>query len=339
MNCDYSLCTRAVKGDKFTNEPGKVRYLKAPRQPGMRPQPSHEIPVSTWVEEVRDIADGIADSRVTKGGDVLILVHGYNNTLDTIAQRQRYLTEDLAAEGFKALVISFDWPCADSTLNYLEDRWDAAQVADQLVTKGIQLIARGQMDGCETNIHLLGHSTGAYLIMEACAQAQKKGSLFKQDWRIGQVAFIGGDVSSSALAADSAWGGPIFEHALRITNYSNPYDSVLAISNAKRLGSAPRAGRVGAPQPGAHPKVANVDCGDYFKTLNPKQQRFEGTFCHSWHIGNSVFARDLALTLTGGIDRNAIPTRTVKADGKLSLQDAPAPKFFKDWTLETGKQK
>ena len=84
--------------------------------------------------------------------------------------------------------------------------------------------------------------------------------------------------------------------------------------------------------------MANVDCGDYFKTLNPKQQRFEGTFCHSWHIGNSVFARDLALTLTGGIDRNAIPTRTVK-DGKLSLQDAPAPKFFKDWTLETGKQK
>jgi pimeloyl-ACP methyl ester carboxylesterase len=166
MNYDYSLCTRAVKGSNFTNEPGKVRYLKSPRQAGMRPQPSHEIPVSTWVQEVRDLADGIADSRVCEGGDVLVFVHGYNNTLDTIAQRQRYLTEDLAAEGFKGLVISFDWPCADSTLNYLEDRWDAAQVADQLVTKGIQLIARGQTDGCETNIHLLGHSTGAYLIME-----------------------------------------------------------------------------------------------------------------------------------------------------------------------------
>lgn len=338
MNYDYSICTRGIKADQFNNEPGKVRYLKSPRRAGVKPQPAHEIPVSKWVEEVRDIADGIADSRVTEGGDVLVFVHGYNNTLDTISKRQRYLTEDLAAEGFKGLVIAFDWPCADATLNYLEDRWDAAQVADQLVTKGIQLIARGQQNGCETNIHLLGHSTGAYLIMEACAQAQKKGSLFKQDWRIGQVAFIGGDVSSSALAADSAWGGPMFEHALRITNYSNPFDSVLAVSNAKRLGTAPRAGRVGTPKHNAHPKVANVDCGDYFKTLNPKQQRFEGTFCHSWHIGNRVFARDLALTLTGGIDRNAIPTRGFKADGALSLQDAPAPKFFQDWTLESGRK-
>ena len=210
MNYDYSICTRAVHDGAFNNEPGKVRYLKSPRQDGVKPHPAHEISVSAWVQEVRDLADGIADSRVCDGGDVLVFVHGYNNTLETIARRQRYLTEDLAAEGFKGLVISFDWPCADSTLNYLEDRWDAAKVADQLVTKGIQLIARGQEDGCETNIHLLGHSTGAYLIMEACAQAQKKGSLFKQDWRIGQVAFIGGDVSSAALAADSAWGQPLF---------------------------------------------------------------------------------------------------------------------------------
>lgn len=335
MNYDYSICTRGIKQGNFTNEPGKVRYLKSPRQDGIKPQPEHEIPVSTWVQEVRDLADGIADSRVCEGGDVLVLVHGYNNTLETIARRQRYLTEDLAAEGYKGLVISFDWPCADSTLNYLEDRWDAAQVADQLVTKGIQLIARGQAGGCETNIHLLGHSTGAYLIMEACSQAQKKGSLFKQDWRIGQVAFIGGDVSANSLAADSVWGGPLFEHALRITNYSNPYDSVLAVSNAKRLGTAPRAGRVGTPKT-AHPKVANVNCGDYFKTLDPRKQRFEGTFCHSWHIGNRVFARDLALTLTGGIDRNVIPTREHQADGTLRLHDAPAPRFFKDWTLESG---
>src|SRR6185503_10541127 len=112
---------------------------------------------------------------------------------------------DLAAEGFSGVVISFDWPSANSTLNYLEDRWDAAAVATKLVTHGIRVIADCQESGGQTNIHLLGHSTGAYLIMEACAQADKKGSLFKKDWRISQVAFIGGDVSASSLATDSAW--------------------------------------------------------------------------------------------------------------------------------------
>jgi esterase/lipase superfamily enzyme len=337
MDYDYSICTREVKDDTFTNEPGKVRYLKSPRREGSRPDPSHEVSVGTWLEEVRDRADGMADSRVTEGGDVLVLVHGYNNTLETIARRQRYLSEDLAAEGFSGLVIAFDWPCADATLNYIEDRWDAAQVADQLVTKGIALIARGQAGGCETNIHLIGHSTGAYLITEACAQAQKKGSLFKQDWRIGQVAFIGGDISSGSLAADSGWAASLFEHALRITNYSNPFDHVLAVSNAKRLGTAPRAGRVGAPKDRAHAKVVDVGCGTYFKTLDPKKQRFEGTFAHSWHIGSRVFARDLAMTLTSGIDRHAISTREFK-DGSLSLQDAPRPKYCADWTLESGRR-
>ncbi|HWP24376.1 MAG TPA: hypothetical protein VNM15_09405, partial [Candidatus Binatia bacterium] len=38
---------------------------------------------------------------------------------------------------------------------------------------------------------------------------------------------------------------PMFRRIMRLTNYQNPYDYVLAASNAKRLGVAPRAGRVG----------------------------------------------------------------------------------------------
>lgn len=337
MTHNYLICTRAVVKGKFVPEPGKPRFLKTKSQSGILPTPADEISVKQWADEIRDLADGMADNRVSDGGDVLIFIHGYNNTIETVTKRQRYLQEDLAAEGFHGLVVSFDWPSADSTLNYLEDRWDAAAVATKLVTHGIQVFARGQQNGCETNIHLLGHSTGAYLIMEACAQADKKGALYKKDWRIGQVAFIGGDVSAGSLAADSAWAQPMFEHSLRITNYANPYDHVLAISNAKRLGVSPRAGRVGAPRNGAHPKVANVDCGDYFKKLDPRKQRFEGTFAHSWHIGNRVFARDLVMTLTAGLDRNAIPTRERRSDGALVLRDAPRPQYIKHWAMEQGK--
>jgi pimeloyl-ACP methyl ester carboxylesterase len=335
MTHHYLISSRKVANGKFVAEPGPVRFLKT--KVGELPDPSDELRSAAWVEEVRDLADGIADSRIGQAGDVVIYIHGYNNTHETILKRHQYLEEDLAAEGFSGVVVSFDWPAEDSTLNYLEDRWDAAAVATKLVSHGIKLLAGGQEAGCETNVHLLGHSTGAYLIMEACAQADKKGSLFKEDWRIGQVAFIGGDVSSASLAADSSWGGPLFEHALRITNYSNPFDHVLAVSNAKRLGTSPRAGRVGAPERNCHPKVVNVNCGEYFQTLNPKKERFEGTFAHSWHIGNRVFARDLAMTLTSGIDRNVIPTRKVGADGNLHLKDGARPKYSALWADTTGR--
>ncbi len=336
MSHSYVMSSRRVAGRGaaavFEAEPGKMRFLKVPA--GEVYRPAHEISPAVWFQEVRDAADGIADSRVSDGGDVVIFIHGYNNSPQVISERQKFLSEDLAAEGFSGMIVSFDWPAANSTLNYLEDRSDAAAVAKLLVTYGIARLVRGQEDGCKTNVHLLGHSTGAYIICEALAQAEKDGALFKQDWRLDQVAFIGGDVSGGTLERDAAWSKPLFDRCVRLTNYQNPFDHVLAVSNAKRLGTSPRAGRVGVKPDRAHPKVVNVDCGDYFQTLNPKKSRFNGTFAHSWHIGNRVWARDFALTLTSGIDRNAIPTRREAGGGRLVLQDQPRPKFMAGWAME-----
>jgi esterase/lipase superfamily enzyme len=332
----YVISARAVTGKgakaKFTNEPGTPNFLRVPE--GEVYRPVHAISTTDWINEVRDAADGLADSRVSEDGDVLFFIHGYNNTPDIISTRQRFLTEDLKAEGFHGIVVSFDWPSANSTLNYLEDRSDAAAVAELLVSHGIRLLAAGQSQGCKTNIHLLGHSTGAYLILEAFAQAEKVGKLYKQDWRVDQVGFIGGDIATSSLFASDDWSKPLFSRCVRLTNYQNPFDHVLAVSNAKRLGTSPRAGRVGVSPLLAHPKVANINCGEYFTTLDPRASRFSGTFAHSWYIGNRVWARDFALTLNQGIDRDAIPTRRKGADGILKLQDAPMPKYISDWALE-----
>ena len=86
---------------------------------------------------------------------------------------------------------------------------------------------------------------------------------------------------------------------------------------------------VGVPDD-VHPAVVNVDCSDYFMQLDPNKQPSFGKFCHSWHIGNRVFARDLAYVLHGGIDRHAIPTR--HRDGSvLALKDAERPAHEALW--------
>ena len=335
---DYVITARAIKKNAFIAEPGPVRYLRVPPDQPI-PLPVHaatnRLDRERWIKEVRTLADNNPNTRsISPQGDVLVFIHGYNNDLNVIMKRQRQLAKDLRAEGWNGLVIGFDWPSNDSTLNYLEDRRDASKVAIELVRGGIKLIANGQEGGCGTNLHLLGHSTGAFVIMEALVQAEKDGELFKSDWRIGQVAFIGGDVAASSLSVTSQWSNPMFSRIMRLTNYANPFDSVLGISNAKRLGVAPRAGRVGLPLD-AHPKSVNVHCGDYFNTINPKNAVFFGTFNHSWHIGDRVFARDLAMTLEGAIDRLAIPTR-LWGNGLLSLRDANRPAFIDDWQLERG---
>jgi pimeloyl-ACP methyl ester carboxylesterase len=320
MQNNFIICTRDVdRRNRFKSEPGKTRFLRVPK--GLRTyDPSYEIKSpDKWRLAVRAAADGVEDEVTGTTGNVLVFVHGYNNDMNAITWRTEKLQETLTAQGWNGVVIAFDWPSDNSTLNYLEDRSDAAQVAELMVTDAVQLLAVAQNDQahpCKLNVHLLGHSTGAYVIMEAFAQAQKKGSLYKADWRVAQVALIGADIASDTLAADSDWSGPMFERSIRLTNYSNHHDKVLGVSNAKRLGTSPRVGRVGLPKI-PHAKAVNVDCSRYFQTKDPAQSEFNGTFNHSWHIGDPVFALDLALTLDAAIDRHALPTREKTPDGLI----------------------
>lgn len=333
---DYVITTRAVKQGAFTADPGPVKFLRVPANVNI-PTPDHaastKSDINDWFKEVQGLADGDENPKsISPKGDVLIFVHGYNNTLEIIMKRQRQLLADLRAEKWHGVVIGYDWPSDNYTLNYWEDRSDAAAVAVKLVAEGITRLAQNQVKGCETNVHVLGHSTGAYVIMEAFAQAEKIGELFKTPWRVGQVAFIGGDVSSDSLAADDDWSAPMFKRIMRLTNYSNPFDAVLGVSNAKRLGTSQRAGRAGLPS-NPNAKAVNVNCGDYFNKIDPKKATYFGTFNHSWHIGDRVFARDLAMTTEGAIDRNALPTRRIER-GELVLQDAQRPPHMDQWDIK-----
>lgn len=322
----FVMCTRKAQGGRFIPEPGPVKYLLVPED-GV-PGPEHETEQKAWVKRLRKAAAWGKDSRDPKRprGDVLVFVHGYNNGLDVVMARHRRLKQDLAGAGFKGEVLSFDWPSADMALNYIEDRHDAKQTAMQLVTAGIRVLSEQQAPDCSINVHLLGHSTGAYVIREAFDDADDA-RLDNTGWMASQVVFIGADVSSGSLRAGSDSSASLYRHCVRLTNYSNQFDTVLKLSNVKRAGMAPRAGRVGLP-PDAPEKAVDVDCTEYFGLLKDDaavkeedQTEVIGAFEHSWHIGNKVFARDLFETLRGDLDRHVVPTRTL-GNGKLKLKRA-----------------
>lgn len=335
----FLICVRDLaENNEFIAEPGETHFLRVPMSDTTF-NGTHSIAKKRWSKMVIAAADGVEDEITGTTGEILLFVHGYNNDHASILWRTRALQESLSAQGWKGLVVGLDWPSDNSTLNYLEDRSDAAKVAYRIVDEALGILIDAQFPedeatpSCTINVHLLGHSTGAYVIMEAFTQAQKRGDMFRKPWRIAQVVFIGADVASESLSFASDWSNPMYQRIFRLTNYSNRFDKVLGVSNMKRLGTSPRAGRVGLPL-NADPKSVNVDCSSYFSTKDPSTSTFVGTFNHSWHIGDPTFALDLAMTLEGEIDRYVIPTRVLDG-GTLHLIGGRARPTHQDQWDET----
>jgi len=316
---DFVISVRNTTKGNFGNEPGPTKFLVVP--PNKKDtHPDQKIARTKWTDAV--IAEAKTGESTLSGnplGDILVYIHGFNNSPPDVLVRHRLLKKDLKAQGYKGAVVSFDWPSANIAINYLEDRSDAKKTAIRLVDDCIKLFSVVQAKGCEVNLHLLAHSTGAFIIREAFDDADDRIKIASSNWSVSQIAFIAADVSSKSMSTIDSKSDSIYRHCVRLTNYSNPYDSVLKLSNIKRIGVSPRAGRVGLPD-NIPTKAVNVDCGSYFKTIIKSEAEYDGAFSHSWHIGDDLFANDLYLTLQGDIDRNRIPTRETDSRGRLALK-------------------
>ncbi|MFZ1493086.1 MAG: alpha/beta hydrolase [Candidatus Competibacter denitrificans] len=320
---DYVLSVRAVRSGAFVAEVGPSKFLVVPA--GQSPTPAHAVTQAAWYKVVRAAA-AWQNHQGEPRGDLLFIVHGYNMNVDDVMQRHRRLKEDLLALGFKGVIVSFDWPSDDKTLAYLPDRHRAKETAFRLVSDGIAYLSAEQTPACTINIHVLGHSTGAYVIREAFDDADDK-QLANMSWNVSQVLFAAGDISADSMATGDSETESLYRHCIRLTNYSSRYDQALDLSNVKRLGISPRVGRVGLPG-AAPPKAVNVDCTAYYEKLadagtgiaaQDQPNGFPGIPSHSWYFGNKTFTRDLFGVLIGE-DRTLIPTRQVLPDGWIVLE-------------------
>lgn len=329
MATNFVISVRKVKGTgegaEFVPEPGVTRYLEVPDRQTPHPM-RHKVSRTEWVKQVvaragRDKHRPIPRRGEFSTGDILVFVHGYNNSMEAVMRRHDLLQKRLGDLGFQGAIVSYDWPSAEATLNYLEDRSDARETARRLVEDGIKVLAMNQRDEyraeCDIDVHLLGHSTGAYVIREAFYDARQSRQISRINWNVSQIVLIGGDIARESLSRDDKKSSALFRHSARITNYQNPYDSALKVSNVKRLGAAPRVGRVGLPKD-APDTIVNVNVGKYWRALDQDESEAGGNWSHSWHFDDPVFASDLLYTLQGDLDRHVIPTRTT-VDGALHL--------------------
>ncbi len=299
----YYISVRGVSGGEFVDEIdlGAVRYLKIPD--GELPAPKHQIARTQWVAEVIGLFRKVQGAPT---GDIAFFVHGYNNTIAAVSQRQNALQAGLNQDNFSCLVISFDWPCDDKTLAYLNDLDHAKLTAIRLVNGGVKLFVKALREDCNIRVHVIGHSMGAYVIREAFDHADD-GQAANVNWTANQLVLFAGDASAAKFSATNTETESLYRHCYRLTNYYSGYDGALQISNVKRLGFAPRVGRVGLPDD-APQKAVNVDCSAHY-VATYGEPGFDIPQTHSWYYGDATFLRDLRLTLQGTIDRLKMPTR------------------------------
>lgn len=312
---DYVFCVRSTKGAKFGNNPGAAHFLEIPENT-TKISTANKISKTAWLKKVQEEAKSGVINGVPVGG-ILIYVHGFNSSQKEMINRHRKIRDGMKANGYKGVVISFDWPSADSALNYLEDRKDAKKTAFKLVDEGIKSFAALQRPDCRINMHILAHSMGCYVVREAFDDADDRPAVAAKSWSVSQIMLVSGDLSAKSLKARNPKSSSLYRHCVRLTNYYNPFDDVLSISSVKRLGVSPRVGRIGLPE-GPPEKAVNIYCGDYYKK---NRDKFGGSMTagHTWYFDDPVFMADVYLTVRGQIDRHEFPTRLKTTKGNLGL--------------------
>jgi esterase/lipase superfamily enzyme len=313
---DYVFTVRSIRKGAFADEPGATHFLEIPETDRV-PSPEHKQSKTQWVNNVIDLSKhGPQDDGPC--GDIVMYVHGFNTMPEDMLLRQRKLRDGLRAQGFQGVVIGFDWPSAGKSLNYLEDRKDAKFTAIRLVDEGIASFAALQRPDCYINLHLLAHSMGCYVVREAFDDADDRPAVANRSWSVSQIMMLSGDVSAGSMRDGASKSSSLYRHCVRLTNYFNPYDDVLSLSNVKRIGVSPRVGRVGIPDD-IPAQAINVNTGDHYDAHKGDFDDI-GFPAHGWYFEDPTLMRDLHFTIQGDIDREEIPTRLKIDRGNMVLK-------------------
>ncbi len=170
-----------------------------------------------------------AFAEAATGRDLLLYVHGYNETFETAATGAAALADGI---GFKGQTGLFAWPSGGRLINYGYDRESALWTRDALVDV-LRALSSSPSVG---RVHIVAHSMGAFLVLEALRQLAVAEPAAKS--RIGALVLASPDVDIDQFEAAV---GRIGELGRRITVISATNDRALAVS-ARLAGGIARAG-------------------------------------------------------------------------------------------------
>ncbi|WP_199262271.1 alpha/beta hydrolase [Paracoccus binzhouensis] len=218
--------------------PGSITY---PHK-GAAPDPRRDFLVSDYARFARpedfsaDMRRAIA-ARPPGDRDVVLFVHGYNNTFAEGLYRFAQIEQDLRLPG---VPMHFSWPSRGQPLAYAADR-DSVLYSRDGLKRSIEIAAEA---GGGKAI-LVAHSMGALLLMESLRQMAIAGERRTLD-RIGAVVLLSPDIDVGVFRSQARAIGRLPQPFVIFTSGRDRALSLSALISAEpvRLGSLTDAGPV-----------------------------------------------------------------------------------------------
>ncbi len=270
--------------------------------------------------------------------EVILYIHGFNETFATAAFTAAELCHFLGREPVCAF---FTWP-ASHTGNFLISYTNTTESADYSVDhlkKAIRVIAS---QPAVERVHLLAHSRGAALTLEAAHQLLIESIAAGRDpfesLKIGELVFFSPDVDMeiaaqriTAYISDpdlmSTWTEQRLPRGLqgKLTIYTSPEDRALLVARIL-FRSRYRLGQITAEdlEPGAQEFLARLRKIDLI-TYEGKRTDFFG---HSYFTSNPVVSSDLIQLLRYG--------RRLGDPGRALVQTGPVTWSFPKDKMQEG---
>lgn len=213
----------------------------------------------------------------------LLLIHGFNNDFDQVAEAYLGFEKKIRSAGFQGNVLGFTWPSYGEMHQYFGDKEQVEYAAPAL----LNFLLKFRPLLKEKALHINTHSMGAHLLIraltdysctEAIPEAQPGACL------IDETTFFAADVSDDSLEKGED-GYHAVQEAKRLTSYFYSKDMVLGLSMI--VNGDDRLGLHGAERPSRLQKNAfQVDCSTLLDS-------------HSGYRKNAKIMRDLSVVLNG----------------------------------------
>ena len=170
--------------------------------------------------------------RIGVNRDVLVFVHGFNTSFEEARDRAAQITAD---SRFGGVAVLFTWPTKHELFGYVSDK-DSATASRDALQDLLQDVSATPGVG---KIHVLAHSMGGWLAMEALRQASIAGNR-DLSGHLGEVMLASPDIDMDVFAAQMAHLRPA-----NVTVFATANDRALSLSSA----IAQSRQRVGAINP------------------------------------------------------------------------------------------
>ena len=196
------------------------------------------VGLDDWrLEEVEPVSGEASDLLAQAGGgpDVLIYVHGFNQTFETAALDATHLSDGIK---FRGQTMVFSWPSKAGLFDYAYDRESAMWSRDDF-ERVLRSIVTTPSAG---RVHIVAHSMGTMLTLESLRQLHARYGDTVAD-RIGAVVFAAPDIDMDVFSSAINRIGLL---ARKITVITATNDRALALSGQiaggmTRVGAAEKA--------------------------------------------------------------------------------------------------